>query len=334
MEIRLERDNFVATVSILIPAHRTEFVAEAISCALAQTFQDIEILIGDNTSNGALERIVRQFESPKLKYFHHGFDNGGDNARALWAKASGKYVKWLFYDDVLTPTSVEKLVQAMHAYPQSLMAFHERAWIDAAGTVVHTPPRLLNDGQMGLMDRSFLVRSMIANMHNFIGEPSFILLDKSRIDFAELSIYKGHTPEFLGDVCTYLAIAARGPIAVVGGYLGGFRKHGAQESATESPIFTMGMLEWEVFLRGEAADGGLSAKEILAAKQRLEQVYASFAPRFPELGAFIESLAELADEPVHTLYESPRFQANLSQARAVVRTRVAAAQVAREAAAA
>ena len=324
----------MATVSILIPAHRTQFVAEAIASALAQTFADIEVLVGDNTPNGALEPIVRQFESPKLKYFHHGFDNGGDNARALWAKASGKYVKWLYYDDVLMPTSVEKLVQAMQTYPQALMAFHERVLIDAAGAVVQTPPHLLNDGQIGLMDRDFLVRGMIANMHNFIGEPSFIMLDKSRIDLDDMSFYKGHALEFLGDVGAYLTVAERGPIAVVGGYLGGFRKHGAQESATESPIFSMGLVEWELFLRGEAADGRFSVKEILTAKQRLEQLYTGFAPRLPELHAFIEGLAELIDEPVHTLHASPRFQANLAQVSAVVKTRVAAARVARAAIAA
>jgi hypothetical protein len=269
---------------------------------------------------------VRQFDDPRLKYFHHGFDDGGANARALWAKASGNYVKWLFYDDVLVPTSVEKLVQAMQAYPQALMAFHERAWIDASGTVVYKPPRLLEDGQFGLMDRSFIVRSMVANMHNFIGEPSFTLLDKSRIEVTELSAYKGHVPQFLGDVCTYLAVAAKGPIAVVGGFLGGYRKHSAQESAVESPIFAMGMIEWEVFLRGEAADGQLSAKELVTAKERLEQLYTTFAPRFPEVQRFLDGLVELLDQPVHSLYDSPAFQANLAHARAATQERVAAAR--------
>lgn len=313
----------MAIVSILIPAHRTEFVREAIASALAQSFQDIEVLVGDNTQDGALERIVNEFGNPKLKYFHHGFDNGGQNAAALWEKASGRYVKWLFYDDVLMPNSVEVLLGALKLYPQSPMAFHERVLIDASGAVVHAPPRLLGDGQVGLMDRSYIVRSMIPQMNNFIGEPSFTMLDKSRIDVSELSSYKGHVPDFLGDVTAFFALASKGPIAVVGGYFGAFRKHGAQESASDSPIFPMGLIEWEVFLRGEAAEGNLTIKEIFATKQRLEQVYAYYAVKFPELQRFAEGLPEITDQPARGLFDSATFQANVAHAREVTQARIA-----------
>lgn len=318
----------MTTVSILIPAHRPEFLREAIASALAQTFEDIEILVGDNTSDGSLARIVGEFDSPKLKHFHHGFDNGGDNARALWAKANGRYVKWLFYDDVLMPSSVEVLLDALKSYPRSMMAFHERALIDENGAVVHTPPRLVGDGQIGLMDHSYIVRSMLPTMNNFIGEPSFIMVDKSRVDLNEIASYKGHEAHFLGDVCAYLAMASKAPIAVVGGYFGGFRKHGAQESAAASPIFAMGLIEWEVFLRGEAADGHLSIREILTAKQRLEGVYGYYVAQFPELQGFIDGLAELTDNLPPTLFESEKFQANLAHAMHATKARASARKLA------
>ncbi|WP_181321945.1 glycosyltransferase family 2 protein [Trinickia symbiotica] len=316
----------MTTVSILIPAHRSEFLSEAIASALAQTFQDIEILVGDNTPNGALEHIVSAFGSPKLKYFHHGFDNGGQNAAALWDKANGKYVKWLFYDDVLMPTSVDSLVQALRLYPQAVMAFHERAVIDASGAVLLAPQRLLQDGHAGLIDRSFIVRTMVPRMNNFIGEPSCIMLDKDRIHAAELRQYKGYVPGFLGDVCAYLAVAQQGPIAAVGGYLGAFRRHGAQESADGSPIFSMGLIEWEVFLRGEAADGNLSLNEILMARQYLEHTYSCYVARFPELQRFIEGLSDLTDELPRNLFSSEKFQANLTYAKEVVKARNAVVQ--------
>lgn len=313
----------MTTVSILIPAHRPEFIREAIVSALAQTFQDIEILVGDNTLDGALEQIVRELDSPKLKYFHHGFDNGAQNVIALWEKAAGRYVKWLFYDDVLMPTSVEMLVKALQLYPQALMAFHERAFIDEKSAVVSTPPRLLDDGHIGLLDRSFIVRNMLPKMNNFIGEPSFLMVDKSRMDIRETASYKGYEPGFLGDVCSYLAVAEKGPIVAVGGYLGAFRRHGGQQSATASPIYSLGVIEWEVFLRGEAADGNLTIKEILTAKQSLEQFYVHFAPNFPELKPFIEGLSELTDELPGKLLESTKFQANLAHAREITKARTA-----------
>lgn len=317
----------MVTVSILIPAHRPEFLAEAIASALAQTFEDIEILVGDNTSDGALEGIVSQFGSPKLKYFHHGFDNGGENARALWEKARGRYIKWLFYDDILMPESVTLLLDALRKFPQAAMAFHGRVMIDAKCAIVHTPPRLLNNGETALMDRSHIVRNMLPQLDNFIGEPSFVMLDKSRIDIADLSKYKDHVPDFLGDVCAYLAVAKLGPIAIVGGYHGAFRRHGAQESANSSPIFAMGLIEWEVYLRGEAADGNLTIREILATKQRLEEVYARFSLHFPELQRFIAGLTELTDELPGRLPGSGKFKANIAYAREALKARASAVRL-------
>jgi glycosyltransferase involved in cell wall biosynthesis len=316
----------VTTVSILIPAHRPEFLTEAITSALTQTFEDIEILVGDNTSDGALEGIVNQFGSPKLKYFHHGFDNGGANARALWEKASGRYVKWLFYDDLLMPASVGLLVDALQKFPQATMAFHGRVMIDEKSTIVHTPRSLLANGQTAVIDRSYIVRNMVPQLDNFIGEPSFVMLDRSRIDIAELSKFNDHVPDFLGDVCAYLAAARLGPIAVVGGYHGAFRRHGAQESASGSPIFAMGLIEWEVFLRGEAAEGNLTIREILTAKQRLEEVYTRFSVHFPELQRFLAGLNELTDELPGRLPVSEAFKANIAHAREAMKARAAAAK--------
>jgi SAM-dependent methyltransferase/glycosyltransferase involved in cell wall biosynthesis len=318
----------VATVSILIPAHRREFVDQAIASALAQTFDDIEVIVGDNTQDGELESICRAFDNPKLKYCHHGFDNGDENGRALWAKASGRYVKWLFYDDVLLPQSVEVLLNALRANPQSVMAFHERVWINARGAVINTPQRLLEDGQVKLMDRDYLAHQMIARIDNYIGEPSFIMLDKDRIDLDSAIKYKGHTPEFLGDVYFYLAMAEIGPIAAVGGYFGCIRKHSHQHSNEHHPTFSAALFEWELLLRGEASAGRLGAAELEQARQRLAAWYSSgwFVRRIgiPEIARFAANLDELVDRPPQELFDSEQFTTDLAHGFKAVAVRVAA----------
>ena len=61
------------TVSILIPAYKAEYLERAIISAQLQTFEDTEILVGDDTPDGKLEGIVRRFNDPRIRYFHHGF---------------------------------------------------------------------------------------------------------------------------------------------------------------------------------------------------------------------------------------------------------------------
>lgn len=314
----------MTTVSILIPAHRAPFLDQAIASALAQTFDDIEILVGDNTPDGALKSVVQQFDSSKLKYFHHGFDNGAQNALALWDRAAGQYVKWLYYDDLLEPNSVEALVAALRAFPQATMSFHERVMIDESGTVIHTPAHIVPDGHAGLLDRSQLVRTMLPQLNNYIGEPSFIMHDKRRTDPGKLGVYRSRRFDFLGDVCTYLAMAEAGPIAVVGGYLGRFRRHGAQASAAQSPSLNMGVVEWEELVRGEASAGNLSVKDIAQCQQRLAQLYGHYLNRLPELQRFLDGLSELTDGPTALLADSQLFRANLAHARELAEHRALA----------
>lgn len=121
----------MTTVGILIPAYKPQYLARAIGSAVQQTFADVEILVGDDTPKAALADIVKSIDDPRIQYFHHGFQRGTSYFRALHERASGKYIKWLFDDDLLMPQSVETLVAAQQANPDAPMAFHERCYIDA-----------------------------------------------------------------------------------------------------------------------------------------------------------------------------------------------------------
>ncbi|CAN7154475.1 methyltransferase domain-containing protein [Trinickia sp. LjRoot230] len=311
------------TVSILIPAYKAEFLGRAILSALGQTFEDTEILVGDDTPNGSLREIVQRFDDPRVRYFHHGFQKGTRNARALWEKASGQYVKWLFDDDMLMPTSVEALVNALRANPGVVLAFHERVTIDGNDAVIHTPAPLLPAGQAALIDRPSIVANMVGKIQNFIGEPSNIMLVRDRVDITRAFDYRSWVLDFLGDVALYLNCAEQAPLLAVGGYLSAFRRHAQQASATRSANFLAGLYEWELMVRGEAAAGYLKGEALETAQKALRHTYAHFAPAVPEIAPLLANLGELTELPAHQLYTSERFLADLAQARATVAARVA-----------
>lgn len=313
----------MAAVSILIPACKAEYLGRAILSAQRQTFEDIEILVGDDTPDAALEPVVGAFaDDPRVQYIHHGFQNGTRNARALWARASGQYVKWLSDDDLLMPTSVEALVAALRANPQSQLAFHGRVIIDGSDAVVATPPALLPAGQAALIDRATLVENMVADFNNFIGEPSNTMLVREGIDIDTLFDYREFQLDFLGDVAMFLNVAQRAPLLAVGGYLSALRRHADEASATLSANFSAGLYEWEMIARGEASTGNLTDEALQRACRSLRRNYGHCSTALPEIARLLANLDEFDRLAPHQLYTSPRFQADLAHARAAVAARV------------
>jgi glycosyltransferase involved in cell wall biosynthesis len=313
----------MATVSILIPAFKPDFLVKALASAQSQTFKDIEILVSDDTVDGKLKEIVGRFNDPRIRYFHHGFQDGLRNSQKLWEYASGKYVKWLYDDDILMPTSVEMLVNALRKFPESALAFHDRAFIDSQDKVTQVPPALITDGDMALIDRPMLAREMVAKLNNFIGEPSNIMLVRDKVDVMTVMSYKRWGLNFLADVGMFLNLAERAPLVAVRGHLSCFRQHGAQQSNHHSPIMSAGFYEWELMVRGEAASGNLPQELLAGAKERIRNFYgyAVGTLQLKEIEPLFNNLDELTERAPSELLESPRFQADLANARAAVEAR-------------
>lgn len=311
----------MATVSILIPAYKAKYLSRAIASAVNQTFSDIEILVGDDTPDAALASIVKAADDRRIQYFHHGFQRGTLNSRALYERATGKYIKWLFDDDLLMPQSVETLVAALEANPDAPMAFHERAFIDANDRVTFVPPPLLQAGQTARLDRKFLVQHMVSQLNNFVGEPSNIMLNRDVVSPGDMFNYRSWRLDFLCDVALYLNLAELAPIVAVGGYLSTFRQHADQSSNQASPNFSAGLYEWEMMVRGEASAGGLTRPMLGDAKQRLSHRYAPFTRNLPEIARLAGNLDELLDKDPLELLDTEKFKRDLAHARHAVATR-------------
>lgn len=313
----------MAIVSILIPATRADYLDRALASAQRQTFDDIEILVGDDTPDAALRSVVERIGDPRIQYLHHGFQDARRNARALWRRASGKYVKWLADDGLLMPTSVEQLVQALRQHPESALAFHGRVFIDEHDAVVKSPPLVLQEGERGLLHRDLMMTEMVGPLHNFVGEPSNVMVDRERATEADLFEYGSLELDYLADVAMYLNLAARGPLVVVGGYASMSRSRLGYDALAQSPTYSAGLYEWELIVRGEAAAGRLSAPALAEAASRLGKCYAVHADRLPEIARLLANLGELTTRAMHELVDAERFQSDLAFARASVATRIA-----------
>ncbi len=306
----------MATVSILVPARRAEFLGRALLSAQRQTFADIEILVGDGTPDGELESLVSATADTRIRYVRHGFHDRRHSLQALWTLARGKYVKWLADDGILMPTSVEVLVHALRQHPQSALAFHGRVFIDQNESVVHTPPPLLNVGERALIDHGFLIREMVGQLNNFVGEFSNVLIDREHVAERDLWAYRATTVDFLNDVATYLNLAERAPLVAVGGCGSMSRLNAGDAEGARTPNYGAGLYEWEVFVRGEAAAGRLTGAALADVAEKLRRHYAANIGDSPEIAPLLANVGELTTRSQHELFDGERFQSDLAFARA------------------
>ena len=63
-------------VSVIMPVYlRQQYLRQALESALAQTYRDIEIIVTDNGPSPEIERLVRSYGDPRLRYRHNGTTN-------------------------------------------------------------------------------------------------------------------------------------------------------------------------------------------------------------------------------------------------------------------
>lgn len=135
---------FLPKISIVIPAYNaSNYLAEAIDAALAQTYKNFEIIVINDGSkdNDATERIALSY-GDKIRYFSK--ENGGSSSALNMgiANMTGEWFSWLSHDDLYIPEKLEKQVsymQSLNLNSEELsrhVFFSASEIIDAKGSVI------------------------------------------------------------------------------------------------------------------------------------------------------------------------------------------------------
>ena len=130
---------FNPLVSIIIPVFNgSNFLSEAIDSALAQTYQNIEIIVVNDgsTDNGKTEQIILSY-GDKIKYIKK--KNGGVSSalNVGISEMKGEYFSWLSHDDKYTPQKIENQVKMLAQYPERpLIAYCACVQIDKDSNII------------------------------------------------------------------------------------------------------------------------------------------------------------------------------------------------------
>lgn len=104
-------------VSICIPIYNDEeYVGEALTSVVNQTYKNIEIIFSNNCSTDRSVEIIESFNDPRIKIYTNATNIGGaKNFEKVMGYAKGKYMSYLSSDDKIEVTAIEKAVKVLEA---------------------------------------------------------------------------------------------------------------------------------------------------------------------------------------------------------------------------
>ena len=107
-------------VSIITPAYNcAPYIKEAIDSILAQTYQDWEMLIGDDGSTDETRQLIDSYQDSRIKRFH-----AEQNRGYLWmfnhllSKSTGDFIMSQDADDIAVPTRIEAQLGIFDKFPE------------------------------------------------------------------------------------------------------------------------------------------------------------------------------------------------------------------------
>ncbi|HEY5141577.1 MAG TPA: glycosyltransferase family 2 protein, partial [Methylococcales bacterium] len=134
--------------------NHARYLPAAINSALAQTHQDIELVIVDDCSKDDSRSVISQFQEKfpdKIKAIFHQTNSGGHggSVKTGFEHSSGEIIAFLDSDDVWKPNKLQQVVEAFND-PNVMGVMHFLDAIDKDGNAIPSvsPHRPLPSGDL------------------------------------------------------------------------------------------------------------------------------------------------------------------------------------------
>ena len=130
-------------VSVLIPSYNHErFVQETIRSIIAQTYENIELIIIDDGSTDStwhkIQELLPECEKRFVRVYAKTRPNIGSalTSNELISEAKGKYIYSIASDDLSKPQAVEKQVDFLEKHPDYVLVVGDNEIIDSEGQII------------------------------------------------------------------------------------------------------------------------------------------------------------------------------------------------------
>ena len=266
-KMKLVRERYLACapkVSVLIPAYnRPHFLELALQSVLNQTYENIEIVISDDSTTDEVQDMLQPYlrDHPNIIYHRNATPLVGENFNKCLELASGEYVNFLMDDDLFHPEKLEKMVPFLLDYPNVKLVTSYRKYVDEEGNELPDDPAnepiarentILNGRELG--DRA--LRTLI----NVIGEPTTVLFRHS--DLVRWGTYKGRNEYFfINDLAAWIELLSKGDAVYLAAPLSYSRKHSGQNQRNPK-YYHQNVPNWIDLIQDARRDGFLRSQRV------------------------------------------------------------------------
>lgn len=101
-------------VSVMIPTYnRPVYFEQALKSVLVQTYQNLDIIICDNSTNETTAELMQSYlGDSRIRYIRNReAKSKAENFASFESLARGEYLQWLMDDDILAPEKIAKMVE-------------------------------------------------------------------------------------------------------------------------------------------------------------------------------------------------------------------------------
>ena len=260
-------------VSIVIPTHdRPDYLTLALNSALAQTYENLQIVISDNSGNDLAREAIAEHlaRDPRIVFTTQTGGGFMENWFNALSHATGDYVNFLMDDDLFAPTKVARMVDYFVKYPTVRLVTSFRELIDADGKTLAPLPgtQRLFETDTVLAGTSMSEFILKAGM-NLIGEPTTAMYRRQDVG-AGLGRFCDRQYTVLTDLATWLEVMHGQHCVYIAEPLSYFRIHGGQDQRRVGTALGAN-LEWLQLLLDGHMSGRFFAdkvafREVLAGK--------------------------------------------------------------------
>jgi predicted O-linked N-acetylglucosamine transferase (SPINDLY family)/GT2 family glycosyltransferase len=302
-------------VSICIPTYNGEnFIAEAINSVLCQSYPNIEIILSDDNSTDKTVEIAKSFNQ-KLSFdfsiLEHTQYGLAQNWNFCISQAKGKYIKFLFQDDLLEPTAIEEMVNLAEQDEEIGLVFSARRLFTNTGNAVYDSNFLMHHEAKDVHkawsrlkpiqsgQELLLQPNILDNPINKIGEPSTVLIRKDV--FEKVGLFNSEFCQLV-DLEMWLRIMSQYKVGFLEQVLSHFRIHPQQQTRRNVALKDAILLDYKKLFQTIYTD----TRYPQATRQQALYRYAALSQENAELQQLRKQIAEeflnISDEQIADMY--------------------------------
>lgn len=127
-------------VTIVMPVTKTRFLAEAIESAIGQDYPRLDVLaLDDGSTDEAMAPLLASFAErapDRFRFVRHDNVGQSETINRGIEQARGSLAAYLSDDDLLRKDAIGRLVEALEAAPQAVVAYPDYEIIDEWGNTI------------------------------------------------------------------------------------------------------------------------------------------------------------------------------------------------------